>query len=119
LVVVVGEEPGSGDEKQGDEEEPVSAAGELLPGGGFKIIQGGEGYSGEQAVEPGPGGVIDEAVVAFSEGGLTGQDVVPDEAADSQTGEEEAGQEPEPIFTRFANDEEQRKNKIELFFDAE
>src|SRR5579872_2126599 len=83
------------------------------------MIHCGEGKAGQEAIQAGPGRVVDVFIVADTEAALMGQDHIPDAAADRETGEKEAGEEPGQAFMRFAGqDEDQRKDQVELFFDT-
>lgn len=75
LVVVMGDEPGAGEQGEADEQDAVAVPGKLLPGPGFEIIEGGQGDADEEAVEPGPGGIIDILIIGSAEAGLSGQDI--------------------------------------------
>src|SRR5882757_3940379 len=123
LMVAMRQEPGPGDEAKGDEQKEVAFFGYSLPGNGFEIVEGGQGYAGEEAVEPGPCRVIDEAIIAFAKLRLLrgGEEIVPDVAADEEAEEKEGGDDPNRCFTRFYHceaDDEQGEKEIELFFDA-
>jgi hypothetical protein len=66
LVIIVDDQPGACEERKGDHQEQVAIFCELFPGGGLKIIKGGQGYACQQTVEAGPGGVIDELIIGSS-----------------------------------------------------
>lgn len=119
LVIIVGDEPGSGDERQGDEQEAVAMTGQALPGRGLKVIEGAKDDAGEEAVEPGPCRIVNELVVGFAEAGLLGQDIKPHEAADGEAEQEEDGEDPSGFLAGAEGDDEQWQDKVELFFDTQ
>ena len=116
----MGDHPCTTYEDYGDDQESIAVARESLPCGWTKIIECGQGYAGEETVEAGPGGIIDKRVIVGAEGGLLGcrEEIVPDEAANSETGEEEYRQQPDGVSACFEDDEEKGQDQIELFFDA-
>ncbi len=117
----MGDEPGAGEEREGDEKDAVAFCRELLPALGLEIIECCQGDAGEQAVEPGPGRIIDIHVVSSAEGFGFRDDVVPHIGADGETEEEEGGQDINGLlvsFYRMQADDEQGQEKVELFFDT-
>src|SRR6185312_14967285 len=114
---IMGDEPGAGEEREGNEKDAIAFCRELLPALRFEVVERRQCDTGEQTIEPGPGRIIDVHVIGFAKAFLMRNDVVPQIGADGEAEEEEGGQDINGLlvsFYRMQADDEQGQEEVEL-----